>query len=397
MAKVAIFVNSLAGGGMERAMINLAKHFASEGVKVDLLVASKKGPLKEDVPIEVNLIDLKKCYPKVLPARLWLFISAFSVEPKFFIMAVLVKRIPKSVRVIPSLIDYLTKNTPDIIISTPTSANLAAIWSCVCARFSGKLLIREASTLSSEMKFSKALFSKFVPSLVEKWYRKSDCILCVSDGVKNDLLSAYTFEDAKLLTAYNILDIDWILEKSLSSDFNSQLESYGRYVLSVGRLEEQKNFEMLIQAFDLIHKHVDVNLVILGEGSLRSKLESLVESLNLSDRVYLPGYVNNPYPFIARCEVFALTSLWEGCPNVIREAKVLRRKIVSTDGIACIKELLTNGEYEGLVSAGDIQCYSQELQRLLEISDCNENAYESEAMMRENALHLYNKLVLQEL
>ena len=80
MPRIAIFMNSLAGGGMERAMLNLAMFFVKEGTRVDLLVASAKGPLLAEIPDSVTLIELRKFQRKRKFTRLWMLKIATKLE-----------------------------------------------------------------------------------------------------------------------------------------------------------------------------------------------------------------------------------------------------------------------------------------------------------------------------
>ena len=137
--------------------------------------------------------------------------------------------------------------------------------------------------------------------------------------------------------------------KANSDEHRNTISRYGRFILSVGRLEKQKDYATLIMAFAKIANRVSDNLVILGEGSERTRLEALIDELSLSDRVFLPGFFINPYPFIRACDVFALPSLWEGSPNVIREAMILNKKIISTDCPSGVRELLEFGRYGVMV------------------------------------------------
>jgi glycosyltransferase involved in cell wall biosynthesis len=375
MPKIAIFMNSLAGGGMERAMLNLANFFVQQGANVDLLVASTKGPLLVDVPDSVNLIDLKSNRSDRLSIRWWLFKAAISVEP-WFLVLIFIRKLPKAIKVIPALIGYLEKDSPDIILSTPTTANLALLWAKSYCGYNKKIVIREASILSKEIHNKTSIFFKLTKRFVRKWYNCADVVICVSDGVGEDLRKNFSVQKQKLHTIYNILDIDKIKKQSLSSEDDMLIRQYGDYVLSVGRLEKEKDYGTLIRAFHLIANDVSVNLVILGEGSERPKLEKLISELSLSHCVFLPGFFINPYPFIAKCEVFALSSKWEGCPNVLREALVLQRSIISTDCSSGIREILENGGLGELIEVGNVKQYSVCLYKLLQGNGYAESSFD---------------------
>lgn len=94
-------------------------------------------------------------------------------------------------------------------------------------------------------------------------------------------------------------------------------------------------------------------MVILGEGEQREALHQLSERLKISDDIWLPGYQNNPYPFLFRSSLYVLSSRFEGLPNVLIEALALNIPIVSTNCPSGPKEILANGKYGHLVPVGD--------------------------------------------
>ena len=127
------------------------------------------------------------------------------------------------------------------------------------------------------------------------------------------------------------------------------------FFLAVGRLEHERNFDRLIRAFHIYaKKSPDTNLVILGNGSLRSELLGLVLSLNLDDRVLLPGFTSNPYCFMKRCVALVSCSEYEGLSNVLLEAIALNTRIVVTDNCSSSVEL-TKHFGDGIV------CHNSEL------------------------------------
>ena len=124
-------------------------------------------------------------------------------------------------------------------------------------------------------------------------------------------------------------------------------------VLGVGRLTAQKAFSVLIEAFAQVRKSQPARLLILGEGEERPMLEALIGQLGLEQDVNLPGFVSNPYPYMARAAVFVLSSRWEGLPTVLVEAMALRTPVIATDCPSGPREILRGGQYGPLVPVGD--------------------------------------------
>ena len=124
-------------------------------------------------------------------------------------------------------------------------------------------------------------------------------------------------------------------------------------MLAVGRLTKQKDFITLIHAFALVRKQCPAKLVIIGEGEERQNLETKVMELGIQDDVDLPGFVENPYAYMAGATLFVLSSIYEGLPTVLIEAMALGLPIVSTDCPSGPSEILENGKYGTLVPIGD--------------------------------------------
>jgi glycosyltransferase involved in cell wall biosynthesis len=112
-------------------------------------------------------------------------------------------------------------------------------------------------------------------------------------------------------------------------------------------------------------QHRPARLIILGEGPLRTELETLVVQLGLADAVALPGFVPDIAPFLAKADAFALTSLWEGFGNVLVQALGAGCSIVSTDCRNGPREILDDGEFGRLVPVGDHASFAQALGQVL--------------------------------
>jgi glycosyltransferase involved in cell wall biosynthesis len=125
-----------------------------------------------------------------------------------------------------------------------------------------------------------------------------------------------------------------IIPNPINPEFNVKPFSGKRrkIITSVGRLSEQKNQHVLIEAFSRIEKDFpDYELVIYGEGNLRETLENQIKTLKLENKVKLPGVKKNIKNEIYDCSLFVLPSLYEGMPNALMEAMALGLPVISTD------------------------------------------------------------------
>ena len=138
-------------------------------------------------------------------------------------------------------------------------------------------------------------------------------------------------------------------------------------IVTVGRLEPQKNQKLLIDAFSLIaDEFADYSLVVYGEGSLREELEAYIKEKRLQDRVFLPGAKSNIQDYIKDAELFVLSSDYEGIPNALIEAMAIGLPCVSTDcSPGGARELIQNGTNGVIVPCGDFNELEKQTRRLI--------------------------------
>lgn len=178
-------------------------------------------------------------------------------------------------------------------------------------------------------------------------YLAFDKILCVSDSVRDAFIRKYHFDGERVGTQYNPLDRNDILKKS---EEKAELSNHTRLrMITVGRLVEQKGYDRLIRIADRLKKDgCSFELLILGEGTERGKLEKMISDSALENDVVLLGFQNNPYCYMKESDLFVCSSRTEGFSTVVSEAIVLGLPIVSTD-CAGVRELF--GEYDcGLIT-----------------------------------------------
>jgi glycosyltransferase involved in cell wall biosynthesis len=131
-------------------------------------------------------------------------------------------------------------------------------------------------------------------------------------------------------------------------------------------LKAQKNHALLLRSFARMQRG-DEQLLILGEGPLRSDLERLATDLGIADRVAMPGFKVDPWPYLASAELFALSSDYEGYPLALAEAMHAGLKIVSTDCVSGPSEMLDRGRFGSLVPVGDEQALAAAMEEGLRL------------------------------
>jgi glycosyltransferase involved in cell wall biosynthesis len=165
-------------------------------------------------------------------------------------------------------------------------------------------------------------------------------------------------------------------------------------ILGVGRLEKQKDFPTLIHAFAKVRQQHPARLMILGEGSEHSHLDSLVQELGLVEDVVFGGFVANPYAYMAQAAVLVLSSAWEGFGNVLVEAMAAGTPVVSTDCESGPAEILANGQYGKLVAVGDIEGMAKAIAQTLDKAPDSKLLQErADEFSLEKALTQYQQLL----
>lgn len=141
-------------------------------------------------------------------------------------------------------------------------------------------------------------------------------------------------------------------------------------ILAVGRLTHIKGYDLLITAFSrLILKGIDLHLLILGEGEERQALEKLALACGVQNQVFMPGFIENPYPFFKHAELFVLSSRVEGLPTVIVEALALGLPVVAANCSSGLVEILKHGQYGILIAPEKMDELSQSIEMLITSAD----------------------------
>ncbi|MDI5934353.1 glycosyltransferase [Halomonas kalidii] len=326
---LAIFLPSLRGGGAERVMLTLAKGLVDRGVTVELVLADAVGPYMEEVPSCIPVSNLKS---------------------------------PRVVRSMPGLVRYLRRRRPRAIMSGLERANIAAVLATMVARVNTRKILTVHNTLSRTVDSSLSLRERIIPSLVRLLYPRADAIVAVSKGAESDLVRWAGVPEERVQTIYNpVLLPDLAVRAAESVDHPWFSDGAPPVVLGVGRLSPQKDFSTLLKAFAIQRRHQLARLVILGEGEERSRLLTLARELGIEEDLWMPGFVDNPYKFMSRASVFALSSAWEGLPTVLIEVLACGTPVVATNCPSGPQEILEGGRWGRLVPVGDAAALGREL------------------------------------
>lgn len=307
MQKVTFLINSLAGGGAERALVNLlsnsahfCKHYHVEAILLD------REEQRYDLPMNIK-------------------VSTFNSKHS------LLKSIASCWR-------FFKRKPADVVVSSLTRSNLTnVICSLVCGHRT--ILCEHAHTSGHHSKKITGFLAKL---MIRTLYRHANHIICVSEGIKDDLTGKFDVDARKVSNIANPIDIEEILRLSTQP---AEIP-VGPYILGMGRLVESKNFPLLLAGF--AKSNFTGRLVLLGQGPEMGALQELASNLNIQERVIFLGFRENPFPYLKAASAFVLASNGEGLPTSIIEALALGTAVISTDCRSGPSEIL-NEQLEGRV------------------------------------------------
>lgn len=319
--RIAVLLSFSGKGGVEKMVLNLIRALDALGVSVDLLAIRASGIEGVTLPPSVRLVDLGVGHTSlaVLPLAL-----------------------------------YLRRHRPVAVLAAKDRAIRAMVRARALARVDCRVVGRLGTNLSAALAHKPRWMQRLRLDPMRSIYRKVDHVVCVSAGVLADTHAITGLDAHRLSVIRNPVVTPELESLARQRPAHPWYEDGGvPVVIGVGRLTAQKDFATLIRAFAILTQKMDARLVILGEGREREDLQRLVADSGLSAKVSLPGFDSNPYPWIAHARLFALSSAWEGSPNVLTEAMALGVACVATDCPSGPREILDHGRLGELVPVGD--------------------------------------------
>jgi glycosyltransferase involved in cell wall biosynthesis len=305
--KVCFVINSLGGGGAERVFSRLVNMLEASDFDVKLIIITLDD---EDIknPINSSIEHIKlNCEGSLIK-------SLFGLRK------------------------LLSVIKPDVVVSFLTRSNVASVFSGFIKPF--PVIISERVNTSSH--FGNGVSSQLKKVFVRYFYAKANRIVAVSEGVKDDLVRFFDLGQKTINVIGNSYSYSELITKSEAFSIELVPDSF---IVCVGRFYKNKNHELLIKSIAEVSD--PKMLVLLGDGPEREYLESLVKEYGLEQSVIFKGFIKNPYPYIKHSSGLISASLAEGFPNVIAEALVLGKFVVSSDCQSGPAELLDNRVSDG--------------------------------------------------
>lgn len=320
MKKVLFVIETLRGGGAERALSNIVTHFP-EGWHIDILVNDES---VIEYSYKGNILSLSS------PERL----SAVYFVENVIKRTLLLRKIKKN-------------NKYDACISFLEGPNISNV-------LSGNKFCRTIVSIRNQiMPEQSGVYGKVRDFLLIKLlFSRADIIAAVSEEIATNLIRQLGIDKNKVRAIVNGYDCEWIQERMKKAPINGEVDkkiitSDRKVLVTVGRLVEQKGQWHLIRAFsEVIKKEPHAVLFIIGNGPLNQYLEQVIQQYGLEEKVILVGRSDNPFWFYANADAFVFPSLWEGYPNALAEAVCC--------GVPCIAADIHSGPREILAPDLDV-------------------------------------------
>jgi len=302
MIKIGFLINTMYGGGAERIVLYLLNNLDRRIFKPYLILFKCEGHYLQDILNDVEMIQLK---------------SNGGIFDTF--------------KLSNELCSIIKQHGLDIINSHMTNNNLSLLRaSFFFSKNITSIIITEHSNFSK--KLSPILYRRIIHLFQVKKLYKNTNIVCVSKGVKNDLIQTLSLSPINIDVVYNPVDFNKVSKLSFVDPVFIKKIDGGLNIVAVGRLEYVKGFDILIKAFRKVNQIIpNTRLYIIGDGSCKSELIELRNKLGLKDFIVFTGFTENPWAEIRAADLFVLSSRWEGFGNVIIEAMACETAVVSTN------------------------------------------------------------------
>ena len=259
------------------------------------------------------------------------------------------------------LSEKINEYNPDILLTEARFTNwLAYHAKRISNNKSLKLIFREATIHSKreDCDFKDKLKTFF------HYNFGTEKIIAISNSVKMDLVRNLFIRKSKISTIYNPIDLDQVNKKSSETITKKKfLNIQGEKIVNVARMHKIKNQISLLEAFKKMNRK-DCTLIIIGTGDMEGELKKYCKDNSISNVCFL-GFEKNPYKYVKKCDLFVLTSLFEGFGNVIIEAMALGVPAISTN-CSGPSEIIGANEYGVIVPMNDSDSLAIEMKNLLE-------------------------------
>ncbi len=349
-----LFVSpNLAAGGAQRQLINIANGFHRRGYEVSVFLFYDKGNLRCSLDKDIKIFS--PFLIKVLE-RLRLFWVLYGTL---------------------RLLGVIMTEKPDLLYSRQ--------WPKIPVAIIGKILrVKTVSVEGNNLEHTLLLRKRRLLFRIRRLCAQlSDKVVANSSSLACEVKEVFSL-DSDVAVIYNGIDIEDIREKSKEEQSHKWLGTETPLILAMGYLKDgQKGFSYLLEALEIVNRSRPARLIIIGNGK-KEKLEELSMKLSISGKTDFFSTVPNPFPYVAKADIFACSSLYEGLSNVILEALALGKPVISTNHKHGANEIIENGKNGILVPIRDPQKMAQAILKVLEDAKLRRSLEEEARKRSEN-------------
>ncbi len=336
MKNVLFVINTLGRAGAETALLEILNRMNPKEYRISLYVLMNQGEMAGELPKYVKLLNRHYAAVSVLSRDGQKLLRRQVLRAMFTHMAV-IKCCPYLLK---NLCAMLAKGKilPDKLLWRVLSEGgqtLDGHYDLAVAFLEGGSAYFVADHVNADRKaaFIHVDYQRagYIRALDRDCYQKYDRIFAVSGEVRDAFLAVYPECEPRTDVFHNLINRDTIHSKSkLPGGFADEFT--GKRILTVGRLTEQKAFEISIEAMKLLKDAgVQARWYVLGEGDQRSFLEERIRKSGLKEDFILLGAVDNPYPYMLQADIYVHASRFEGKSIAIQEAQILGKAILVSD------------------------------------------------------------------
>ena len=373
MKKVLVVMASLYNGGAERSLVNMLTEFPPDKYKIDLLLFKRAGMFLNQVPSYVNILDT----PKDLSRLYGGLKDAKALLPIKLISNAVSRAFTKNSR---EMRGFRWKYFYGKHISV-----LPGEYDAALAYISGEVLYYVSEKVRAKKKIvwiHNDYRSAMHPRKYDYTHLKNmDALVSISDSCVDILKEEFPEFEDKTYMLENITSSTTI-NKRANEFFPEEFTLDQFNILSIGRLHEQKGFDIAIEAATVLkNKGCKFVWYIIGTGELQETLSKMIVENNLKDSFVLLGARENPYPYIKNCDIFVQPSRYEGKSVVLDEAKIIGVPIIATAYPTVGDQLVDN--IEGMIANLNVNDLSNTIEKMMNddelrlrlINNLNRNEY----------------------
>jgi glycosyltransferase involved in cell wall biosynthesis len=329
--KVIFVVQNMSAGGAERIISLLLQNLDPS---FEPILVMFKESFNFAIPADVRIICLHKRRLLAIPGLIWQLKRIYETEK------------------------------PDAVLSVVEWVDLVALLAKIISRVKPRLIVNIVNHTSINL--HRSLDTRLEKLVLSQLYKSADIAICMSRGIADDLVKTFHFQPDQIRIIPGLIDIDEInLQARVAVDHPYFQAGHIPIVVAVGRLHRQKGYPYLLRAFAAVNTRLPCHLIILGNGKEHDSLVDLARQLGIEDRVAFLGFQPNPFKYLARSDLFVLSSLWEGFALVITEAMACGIPVVSTRCPSGPDEIITDGVDGLLVPVADESALAGAMLRVL--------------------------------